>query len=362
MINWSSVLLYNGSSFTDYTFILSTESDSSVTIMADADDFLYFGLDRAFDGIFCEIADNGAGSYGNVELQYYNGTTWVRMPVQRPYDFSESGVLRFPIPENWVKNEVNGITDYWVRISVGSVNDNGAADLIQSFPFPSYAYTTPEEVRALMGLRFDFAGEDVGNIGDEDDYGDIITHPNRKDVERVIRRVEGRIEGYTNRTWKPKYRENEEYNFNRFGFTAKRYPIIKLFSLELRESQSWNQLSRGRSEEYHVDERTGIVTFTRYVHLPLAHRRVRAYGWGEQRRPVRMSYIWGEDIDFDDSAYMVKDVATKLVACDLYSAYDFSVMLTQGGDRFAIDARVEGWRTDADERLEELRRYMYVIP
>ena len=306
-------------------------------------EYLYFGLDRTFDGIFLEI-EQGNGDYVEYpKHEYWNGE-WKQLPLQHSLTFRESSVSRFPIQPDWEKGGGNDVKLYYVRVQ-GS-NASGAK-MVDSFPFPSYAYTSPEEVNRLMALRVSFSEK---------------TNPSEEDVIRIIQRIEGRIEGYTTVAWKPQYRENEDYEFNKFGLVLKRFPVIKLFEISLWEGGSYRPLTQGRDNDYFLTPRTGLLNFGRFIHLPFAYSRTRAYGFGEYRFPLRTRYIWGKDIDLDDRGYMVKDVAAKLVAADVYSTYDLTAMIPQGTDRFGIDARIDRWTDDAEEAMENLRPLRVWLP
>lgn len=320
-------------------------------------EYLYFGLDRTFDGIYLGL-EGGSSEYDQYPIhEYWNDSSWQRLPLQNSISFQEDGVSRFPIPANWKKGGINRPSsadedddNYYVRVRGTDITT--IAKMVDSFPFPSYSLTTPEECSALMGLRIEFTN---------------TTLPSREDVERLIRRIEGRIEGYTTLSWKPQYRENEDYNFNRRGFVLKRTPIIKMFPVEIWQSGGYRTLREGRTAEsedandYFVTNRTGIVTFSRFFHLPFGYSRVRAYGLGENRQPIRARYIWGRD-ELDDRYYMAKDVATKLVVADIWSSYDLGALLPQGSDRFGVDSRIERWTSDSEERLEELRPLRLFVP
>ena len=56
-------------------------------------DELYFGLDRTFDGIYCSIYTD-ASYTDRLNIEYYTGVSgneWARLPIQIPYNLSESG-------------------------------------------------------------------------------------------------------------------------------------------------------------------------------------------------------------------------------------------------------------------------------
>jgi hypothetical protein len=181
-------------------------------------------------------------------------------------------------------------------------------------------------------------------------------------VETILRRIEGRVEGYSLHSWKPKYRHQELYEFGRWGFVLKRYPVIRLFDLAIHNGSSYEVMSEGRNQDYFVDNDRGIVPLTRLMQVPYAYSRMRSWGFGEFKRAIRVSYVWGRDIDFDDRAEMVKDVIIKLTSADIISNYDYTTMVPQGTDRFSLEQKVNYWRESAEERLEELRAIRVWVP
>ena len=340
MILWNEVFLT-----TNITREVQDETDSGVSLweMANIADKLYLRLDRRFDGVYFKLGSGG--SYSDLTWEYLAGEdesdddNWANLPLHKSIDFSRTDVVQFRIPNDWEKDD----NDYYsIRVSSGSYGGS-TATLLYSFPFPEYAYTDVTEVERLLQVR-----RQEGGLTDK-------TVPSISDVERIIKRVEGRIEGYSTQAWKPKYIGEELYDFKRHGFVLRRYPVIDIIDLSMWRGSEYETLEEGRDGFYHIKPDTGVVNFSRLHSLPFTYTRNRHYGYGEYRNNTRVSYIWGKDIDFDDRAYMVRDIATKLTAVDVLSSYDFTALVPQGTDRYSIEARIQRWSEDADERLEELR-------
>ena len=357
MIPFSSIYLWDSSAgaYVNLEFASSDLPGTALALMEQATDRLYMGLDRTFDGIWFDLTVGGVGYTDPADWEIWDGTAWSNLPISINYDFTADGIIRFAIPSSWTTRLLNGVegsdtnlgaddiasgvSKYWVRVTSAAVPTT-VATMRRTFPFPSYAYTTPVDVNAWLQLRTAFS---------------TTTSPTLVEVENVIRKIEGRVEGYSTLAWKPKYRENEFYEYNRWGFTLKRYPVLQLFELSIWNGSAFEILVEGREQDYFVDEPTGIVSFSRLINLPFAYSRSRSWGFGEFRRAIRVSYIWGKDIDFDDRAFMVRDLTTKLVAADLLSNYDFTQLIPQGTDRFALEQKINYWREEGTERLEELR-------
>ena len=72
--------------------------------------------------------------------------------------------------------------------------------------------------------------------------------------------------------------------------------------------------------------------------------------------------MWGRDFDEDVAAGQVEDIITKLASADIISNYDYTNIVPQGTDRFALEQKVNFWRENADERMEELRSVRMWVP
>ncbi len=357
MLNWATIYLWDNSAnaYVDLEFAASDIPGTSLSLMEETDDRLYLGLDRTFDGAYFDLTVFGAGYSDPLDWEYWNGAIWRNLPIIQNYIFNADGVIRFPIPVDWTTrtldgveaadtglaadDDTSGVVKYWIRVTSTSAPGT-VATMRRTFPFPSYAYTTPSEVGGFLQLRNAF---------------DSTTNPTLVQVEDMIRRIEGRIEGYTTLSWKPQYRDEEFHEFSRYGFNLKRYPAIQVLEVAIWNGGSFEIMSEGRESDWFVTNQTGIVSFSRLISLPFAYTRTRTWGFGEFRQSVRAKYIWGKDIDFDDRASMVKDITVKLVASDLLSNYDWTILVPQGTDRFSIEQKITYWREEGTERLEELR-------
>ena len=356
---WDAIYLWDGSAngYVDLEFAASDVPGTATDMFGQAVDKIYLGLDRTFNAAYFELGTNGSG-LGTFTYQYWDGSTWRSLPLKRTYGFNENGVAEFPVPTNWTARTLTGVENsntnlasedvayYWVRISQ-TATATDVPTLTRSFPFPTYGYVTPTEIADFLQLRQDFS---------------TTTSPTKANVETIMRRVEGRIEGYSLHAWKPKYRHEELYEFNRWGFVLKRYPVIRLFEVAIHNGSDYEVMSEGRTQDYFIDNDRGIVPLTRLMKLPYAYSRSRSWGYGEFKRAVRANYVWGRDIDFDDRAEMVKDIVIKMVSADIISNYDYTTMVPQGTDRFSLEQKVNFWRESAEERLEELRAIRAFVP
>ena len=364
MRSWDSIYLWDDSAsgYVDLEFAAADLAGSAVNLIGQTAGKLYMGLDRTFNSAFFEL--DTIGTYNDTpDYEYYDGSAWKNLPLQRTYAFNEDGVVEWRIPNDWgttllaglevsntnlqTEDTTGGTAKYWVRVSCSTVTTT--ATMKRSFPFPSYNYTTPSIISSFLQLRQDFS---------------TTTSPSIAEVEMIIRRIESRIERYSTNSWRPNYRHEELYEFSRYGIVLKRQPVIKLLELAVYDGQDYNILTEGRTSDYYCDNRTGVVPLTRLLSIPFTYTRSAIYTWGfgEFKRAVRANYVWGRDEDDDVASGMVEDITTKLVSADIISNYDYTSMVPQGTDRFSLDQKVAQWRESAEERLEELRSVRVWVP
>ena len=364
MIVWGSFYLWDNSAsaYVDHEFAVSDIPGAAVDLIAQTTDKIYMGLDRKFYAAFFEL--DTAGDYGTLlDWEYWDGSAWKNLPISRNYVLDAiSGVIQFRIPNDWAANTLTGIENtnaglktedtsagtakYWLRVSVSAVTIT--ATMKRSFPFPSYGYTTPTRISQFLQLRQDFS---------------TTTTPSKEEVERVIERVESRLDRYTTNSWKPNYRQDETYEFSRHGLVLKRQPAIKVIDLSIWNGSDFTVLADGRSQDYFVDAKTGIIPITRLLSIPFTYTRSsNAWGFGEFKRALNVNYVWGRDFDEDVAAGQVEDIITKLASADIISNYDYTNIVPQGTDRYSLEQKVNYWRENADERMEELRTVRMWVP
>ncbi|MAH46548.1 hypothetical protein CMI37_12025 [Candidatus Pacearchaeota archaeon] len=367
MRSWDSIYLWDNSAsaYVDLEFAAADLAGAATSLIGQTTDKIYMGLDQKFDSVFFEL--DTKGSYvATPDYEYYNGTAWKNLPLIKTYAFDADGVAQWRMPNDWATvlltgveasntnlktgaagDHTSGTARYWIRVSCSTVST--AATMKRSFPFPSYNYTTPTKIAAFLQLRQNFS---------------TTTSPSIAEVEDIIRRIESRIERYTTNSWRPNYRHEELYEFSRYGLVLKRHPVIKLLELAVYDGSSFNVLTEGRTSDFYIDNATGVVPLTRLMSIPFTYTRSAIYTWGfgEFKRAVRVSYVWGRDEDSDVATGLVEDITTKLVSSDIISNYDYTTMVPQGTDRFSLDQKVQQWRESSEERIEELRTTRLWVP
>ena len=140
------------------------------TMFSAATDYLYFGLEDTFDGLwfFLNTPNTVAGTTATWE--YYNGSTWAALTVRDnctnaaaalPTIFSYSGIIEWDAPSDWAKTDlaslgafIDGVVNsyhpygtfptgddggsrtgrYWVRLKLSSVTGQPTFKWIRSRP------------------------------------------------------------------------------------------------------------------------------------------------------------------------------------------------------------------------------------
>lgn len=81
-------------------------------------------------------------------------------------------------------------------------------------------------------------------------------------------------------------------------------------------------------------------------------------GGGEFMNPIRISYLYGRDINTNpQEAGIVYDMAKKLAAIDVVRSADFGNLVVSGADRIQLMQKVEGWSMEIDDKLDSLRAF-----
>ncbi len=352
MAVWSFIA--SSSTYTDHSIEARSSSGTSFTILNNANDFLYIGLEDRFDMAIFFLASNG--SVGARTWEYYDGDSWNTFTPGLEYDFASSSAERFDRLINWRKllfsNTVpqaaappDQIIRYWIRVSVASVATAPTVDQIIVRSYASYA--TADDVSNIMQLGYEFSDE---------------TTPSRHTVENYIRNAQSQIDYMTRKSWRPNIIIDEEHEFNRAGFhLVKNYPTDVL-EVSIWDGSQYEVKDQGRDQEYFLVPETGMVIFSRFFILPA---RIQAYGaalwgwgFGEFSSPVRVSYIYGSNIwDNEREGGIVNDLAKKMAAIDVFTSHDYSLIAVSGSDKVSLERKIDIWRAEQEDKLESLRSW-----
>lgn len=91
---------------------------NEVALPMTAGQYLYVGYYKPFRSFFIHFSELNVEA-AQLTIEYYNGDAWVELPnvVDETENFIKSGFIYFERPEKWAELEVNGETNFYVRIS-----------------------------------------------------------------------------------------------------------------------------------------------------------------------------------------------------------------------------------------------------
>lgn len=350
---FTSVWLWDdsASAYVDHTWEARTSGGTAFEIMAEINDILYLGSQSKFRAAISDLATNG--NYGNLTWNYYNGS-WTRFLPSVDYEWEADGYHKFENLVDWTALAFSATsphaaappdTDarYWVSVqSAASVTTAATVNRIECVPLT--VYTTPTKVYQTLQLPSDFSSTTV---------------PTRNTVEDLIQEAQHKIDDIANQSWQWNDTVQELNDFQITGFKMRHEDVRNLYSLQIWNGGSWETLSEGRSTDYFYDSETGLVFFARYFMLPARFANLFPfYRWGyaEFKLAVRTTYTWGRDFWTDKRAYRVERLATKMVGIQLLLNHDYTKLFKSGIDRVSLDRKIDVWREEIENELEEIRR------
>ena len=363
-LEFTKIFTYNGSAFTDVTLEAQSPAGTAFSIFGGANQLLYLGHDERFDMAIFDVATEA--SVSSLLWQYYNGSTWTQFvpasarlthdpdfeDVGEGYDFSKDGVEIFPpnILASWATTAINSVTKYWIRVSAQSVTTSPTIKRIQMRPVNSYCTTA--DVFDLLQLK---------NITSTTDFT-ASTVPSKSTVEQYIEAAQSKIDFRTRKSWRPNYITDEYHDFNLNGFKLRRNDAYKVLSMHIWSGSGFERKNQGRTGDYFLTPDVGIVNFSRYFLLPARFQSYNApvwrFGGGEFTNPIRVSYLYGRDINMNpQEAGMVYDMAKKLAAIDVVRSSDFGQLVVSGTDRVGLIQKIEGWNMEIEDKLDALRAF-----
>jgi len=97
--HWDSIYLWDNSAtaYVDLEFAAADEPGTPLPLFGQPTDKIYVGLDRTFNGIYCELGGIGSG-LGTFTYEYWDGSIWRNIPLKRTYAFNETGGWRVSYP------------------------------------------------------------------------------------------------------------------------------------------------------------------------------------------------------------------------------------------------------------------------
>ena len=360
---FDKVFTHNGSSYTDVTLEAQSPAGTSFSILGASSHYLYLGHDSKFDMAVFDV--DTAGSLGALTWQYYNGTAWTEfIPASGryeidpdddeggQYDFSKDGVEIFPpnLLSDWATDAINSETKYWVRVSTASVTTAPTIKRIQMRPYA--AYCTTKDVYNLMQLNNVLSGTDFTSS----------TVPSKSTVEQYIMEAQSYIDMQTRKSWRPNYETEEYHQFNLNGFKLDRPDAYKILDVKIWNGANWDSKRQGRTKDFFLVKDTNMVHFSRYFLLPARFTSYNApvwrWGGGEFTMPVKVTYLYGRDIQTDvRQGGIVQDITKMIAATEVAKNADFGGLVVSGMDRYDIGSRISSWQTNIDDTIDSLKAF-----
>ena len=356
-----------GGVFTNRDLEARSITGTSFSVIEGTDDFLYLGDDAKFDMAIFDI--DTAGSYtAPLKYEYFNGSTFKEFIPDtqefnfnrddggtyegEAYGFAGDGVEIFPnnLISDWATVAINSSTKYWIRVTAASVATAPTIKRIQMRPVN--AYCTTQDVFDLIQLT---------NVTSTTDFT-TATIPTKKTVEQYIEAAQSKIDFRTRKSWRPNYITDEYHDFNLNGFKLRRNDAYKVLSVHIWSGSGFEKKNEGRTGDFFLTPDVGVVNFSRYFLLPARFQSYNApvwrFGGGEFTNPIRVSYLYGRDVNMNpQESGMVYDMAKKLAAIDVLRSSDFGQLVVSGADRIQLMQKVEGWNMEVEDKLDSLRAF-----
>jgi len=214
-------------------------------------------------------------------------------------------------------------------------------ELIIGVPVSLPTYCTPDDVASLLQVPR-FTSE---------------TTPSRDTVVRSILMKEAYIDSRTSQSWRLRTVTNEAHEYKMSGIKLFWRPVRAITSLQLYLGSEWTTLTEGRDKDYIVDIQFGIIYFVSWFWHPTRYVR---YGaprlFGRYHNALQVSYTWGKVFGTDPDTEVIKEIAAKLVAIDLFTSSDYSDWVRQGANMVSLDNKIDVWSRQTDDELRRLTR------
>ena len=201
--------------------------------------------------------------------------------------------------------------------------------------------------------------------GDGSDFS-TLTNPTKAHVEQLINDAEDRIDSQTFHSWRSVSVSEEihDYVISPVGrrwwyrrgaaYLNHRKLVNPLVSgtdkIEIWNGSEWidiiltaNGYTEGRADDYWIDHEKGIIYFINTYPL-ITDRAVRAtYRYGDSTVPGT-----------------IRSACVKMVAIDLLTQDDRSILLPEGTDNLRLSEKIEGWRKDIAAIIEQNAELLFM--
>jgi len=164
---FDSVLLYDGSDFTDNTTEAASEGGTAFTLLTATTDYIYIGHNATFTGIRFKFGTKGANNtlkveYSNSSGGYTQLTTNENTLSDGTSNHRRDGAITFAsAPSDWDLATVNLLSKYWIRISTTTtpVTDATASAVLPYNSVPTLLALSSQDVK---DEKWAFCDYDIG--------------------------------------------------------------------------------------------------------------------------------------------------------------------------------------------------------
>ena len=167
----SKVFWYNGVTYTDISFEMSSYGRDTYTLPLETTHYLYFGREKPFSSLYVEMGSTVNAVSTSLTIEYYNGSSWVDVSELKDNTkaFSRNGFIKFDKPTDMVEATINSVADYYIRISVGS--NITAGTILQGMDI---VFSDDQDLRGVY--------PSIENYLDTSETSFILRHENSRDL------------------------------------------------------------------------------------------------------------------------------------------------------------------------------------
>ena len=355
---------FNASSsvYVNNTFEAALEDGTNFELIATDCDYTYFGFSRRFDALIWVAGT--VGVYATLTWEYgITNSSWVRFVPTFDDEFETAqgymlwDVKGATLEADWVSFALtvsdphvvasvpDGTARFWLRVSSPiSVSNRALMNTVVCRGYVSYA--TALDVQKQLQFRNAFTATST---------------PTLSTVEDFIRGTEDRMIYDMGESWRPEFIREEFLNFKQYGMKTRYQPIQVIYDVAVYTGSDFESKTTGRNQDYHVDDRTGMIFLSTIFldAMPPTFRRsytVRREQ-GAFKRPVRIRYTHGHDIRSHTLGHHVGRIAVKQACIDLLTDQDFSPLMPVGQDNVSMQQKIDNWQNDVTEFLDKFSKF-----
>lgn len=161
----------SGGTYHDNSAEADTEAGTAFDLITLATDEAYLGKATPFKEFYSDL--DTMGSYTGLAVKYWDGTAWTTVSglTGAGAAFDADGKVQFTLPGDWAKTTINGVSAYFLQITVSGVTTPATVNCFRQnlvegtdhWLIPGFANSTGKEdgkvVRISTGMLVD--GEEV---------------------------------------------------------------------------------------------------------------------------------------------------------------------------------------------------------